>query len=101
GIEPSLRACLGVGVSCSWNTGWRAGEGNRTLAPSLGSSCSTIELHPQMLRFPWSETLWDRQSCVRLSQEYGGKTMAGLHPNCVNALQLEAGPPQEYKLGNS
>ena len=26
-----------------------AGEGNRTLAPSLGSSCSTIELHPQVL----------------------------------------------------
>ncbi len=24
-----------------------AGEGNRTLAPSLGSSCSTIELHPR------------------------------------------------------
>ncbi len=25
-----------------------AGEGNRTLAPSLGSSCSTIELHPHV-----------------------------------------------------
>lgn len=24
-----------------------AGEGNRTLAESLGSSCSTIKLHPQ------------------------------------------------------
>src|SRR5690606_31553764 len=27
--------------------GSRAGDGNRTRVPSLGSSCSTIELHPQ------------------------------------------------------
>gem|GEM_PF-6231200 len=27
--------------------GGRAGEGNRTLIPSLGSLCSAIELHPQ------------------------------------------------------
>ena len=27
-----------------------AGEGNRTLVLSLGSSCSTIELHPQCAR---------------------------------------------------
>ena len=28
----------------------RAGEGNRTPVPSLGSSCSTTELHPQVVR---------------------------------------------------
>ncbi len=29
-----------------WFWGYRAGDGNRTRVPSLGSSCSTIELHP-------------------------------------------------------
>jgi hypothetical protein len=28
-----------------------AGEGNRTLVVSLGSFCSTIELHPRMAHF--------------------------------------------------
>ena len=35
----------GTGVRCLAKTG--AGEGNRTLVVSLGSFCSTIELHPR------------------------------------------------------
>src|SRR6187397_950606 len=39
------------GVSAfGWNVGQTgAGEGNRTLVVSLGSFCSTIELHPRSL----------------------------------------------------
>lgn len=35
----------------------RAGEGNRTLVSSLGSSCSTIELHPRRRRRNYSAEL--------------------------------------------
>ena len=34
-----------IAILQSWENG--AGEGNRTLVVSLGSFCSTIELHPQ------------------------------------------------------
>src|ERR1700686_2700270 len=36
-----------AGSSSDANQGYGAGEGNRTLVVSLGSFCSTIELHPQ------------------------------------------------------
>ncbi len=34
----------------TWDNVVGAGEGNRTPVPSLGSSCSTIELHPRERR---------------------------------------------------
>ena len=54
-----------------------AGEGNRTLVVSLGSFCSTIELHPHFnclaLKWPWaipvcgSGSSWARQALPRAS----------------------------------
>src|SRR5450830_207079 len=55
-----------------------AGEGNRTLVVSLGSFCSTIELHPRSLHFTRDgkdlANLWIAFEFIRNSRDISQKT---------------------------
>ena len=63
-----------------------AGEGNRTLVVSLGSCCSTIELHPQ--RAAWAER------ALATHQNSGQLLLTCLNKEMVNC-RIEFREPQE------
>ncbi len=46
-MAANVRGYAGLYESVFGKSTFGAGEGNRTLVLSLGSFCSTIELHPQ------------------------------------------------------
>jgi len=68
----------------------RAGEGNRTPVPSLGSSCSTIELHP---RIPADRAVWSDEGTRPV---IGAATRNGAQTTRVRPTVASAGrcPPE-------